>query len=143
LEKKKFRTVISPIRFQKELISFSSLFLRVLSHPCYCSVTANPGATPPMVSGREKPMSAKRTTVLLAVFYWASGTARLHGHFFPFAVMYQFRPKTTQDQLFQTERAFLQQKNVGFPRWRIEGGSRKRASYSEILERHRRHTLQA
>jgi hypothetical protein len=29
------------------------------------------------------------------------------------------------------------------PRWWLEGGSRKRASYSEILERHRRHTLQA
>jgi hypothetical protein len=27
--------------------------------------------------------------------------------------------------------------------WRLEGGSRKRASYSEILERHWRHTLQA
>jgi hypothetical protein len=29
------------------------------------------------------------------------------------------------------------------PRWRLEGGSRKRASYSEILERRWRHTLQA
>jgi hypothetical protein len=29
------------------------------------------------------------------------------------------------------------------PRWRLEGGSRKRASYSEILERPWRHTLQA
>jgi hypothetical protein len=29
------------------------------------------------------------------------------------------------------------------PRWQLEGGSRKRASYSEILERHWRHTLQA
>jgi hypothetical protein len=28
-------------------------------------------------------------------------------------------------------------------RWWLEGGSRKQASYSEILERHRRHTLQA
>jgi hypothetical protein len=28
-------------------------------------------------------------------------------------------------------------------RWRLEGGSRKRASYSEILERRWRHTLQA
>jgi hypothetical protein len=30
-----------------------------------------------------------------------------------------------------------------FPRWRLEGGSRKRASYSEIMERRWRHTLQA
>jgi hypothetical protein len=33
-------------------------------------------------------------------------------------------------------------KNVDFwwiPRWQLEGGSRKRASYSEILERQRRH----
>jgi hypothetical protein len=29
------------------------------------------------------------------------------------------------------------------PRWRLEVGSRKRASYSEILERRWRHTLQA
>jgi hypothetical protein len=29
------------------------------------------------------------------------------------------------------------------PRWQLEGGSRKRASYSEILERRQRHTLQA
>jgi hypothetical protein len=29
------------------------------------------------------------------------------------------------------------------PRWWLEGGSRKHASYSEILERHWRHTLQA
>jgi septal ring factor EnvC (AmiA/AmiB activator) len=29
------------------------------------------------------------------------------------------------------------------PRWRLEGGSRKRASYTEILELCRRHTLQA
>jgi hypothetical protein len=29
------------------------------------------------------------------------------------------------------------------PRWWLEGGSRKRASYSEILERRRRHILQA
>jgi hypothetical protein len=28
-------------------------------------------------------------------------------------------------------------------RWQVEGGSRKRASYSEILERCWRHTLQA
>jgi hypothetical protein len=31
----------------------------------------------------------------------------------------------------------------GIPRWWLEGGSRKRASYSEILERCWRHTLQA
>jgi hypothetical protein len=31
----------------------------------------------------------------------------------------------------------------GIPRWWLEGRSRKRASYSEILERHWRHTLQA
>jgi hypothetical protein len=31
----------------------------------------------------------------------------------------------------------------GFSRWRLEGGSRKWASYSEILERRWRHTLQA
>jgi hypothetical protein len=34
-------------------------------------------------------------------------------------------------------------KKKEIPRWRLEGGSRKRASYSEILERHWRHTLQA
>jgi hypothetical protein len=28
-------------------------------------------------------------------------------------------------------------------RWWLQGGSRKRASYSEILERRQRHTLQA
>jgi hypothetical protein len=28
------------------------------------------------------------------------------------------------------------------PRWQLEGGRRKHASYSEILERHWRHTLQ-
>jgi hypothetical protein len=27
----------------------------------------------------------------------------------------------------------------GIPRWQLDGGSRKRASYSEILERHWRH----
>jgi hypothetical protein len=29
------------------------------------------------------------------------------------------------------------------PKWQLEGGNRKHASYSEILERHWRHTLQA
>jgi hypothetical protein len=29
---------------------------------------------------------------------------------------------------------------LAIPRWRLEGGSRNRASYSEILERHWRHT---
>jgi hypothetical protein len=29
------------------------------------------------------------------------------------------------------------------PRWRLEGGSRKHASYSEMLEKRWRHTLQA
>jgi hypothetical protein len=31
----------------------------------------------------------------------------------------------------------------GKPRWQLEGGSRKCASYSEILEKRWRHTLQA
>jgi hypothetical protein len=31
----------------------------------------------------------------------------------------------------------------GIPRWWLEVGSRKRPSYSEILERRWRHTLQA
>jgi hypothetical protein len=31
----------------------------------------------------------------------------------------------------------------GIAGWQLEGGSRKRASYSDILERHWRHTLQA
>jgi hypothetical protein len=31
----------------------------------------------------------------------------------------------------------------GIPRWQLEGGSRKQASYSETLERRWRHTLQA
>jgi hypothetical protein len=31
----------------------------------------------------------------------------------------------------------------GIPRWHLEGGSRKQASYSEILERCWKHTLQA
>jgi hypothetical protein len=35
------------------------------------------------------------------------------------------------------------EKGEFFPRWWLEGGSRKHASYSEILERHWRHTLQA
>jgi hypothetical protein len=34
-------------------------------------------------------------------------------------------------------------KKEKIPRWWLEGGSRKRASYSEILERRWRHTLQA
>jgi hypothetical protein len=42
------------------------------------------------------------------------------------------------------ESGFHRQKEVGeILRWQIEGGSRKRASYSEILERRWRHTLQA
>jgi hypothetical protein len=32
---------------------------------------------------------------------------------------------------------------VEIPRWRLEVGSRKRPSYSEILERRWRHTMQA
>jgi hypothetical protein len=31
----------------------------------------------------------------------------------------------------------------GIPRWRLEVGSRKQPSYSEILEKRWRHTLQA
>jgi hypothetical protein len=39
--------------------------------------------------------------------------------------------------------ARVQRKEPGIPRWRLEVGSRKRPSYSEILERRWRHTLQA
>jgi hypothetical protein len=39
--------------------------------------------------------------------------------------------------------AHLKKYRRQIPRWRLEGGSRKRASYSEILERCWRHTLQA
>jgi hypothetical protein len=35
------------------------------------------------------------------------------------------------------------QEGGGIPRWQLEGGGRKRASYSEILERCWRHNLQA
>jgi exonuclease III len=39
---------------------------------------------------------------------------------------------------------FMLIKGTGLiPRWQLDGGSRKRASYSEILERRWRHTLQA
>jgi hypothetical protein len=45
---------------------------------------------------------------------------------------------------FGRKRMFIRSGNMGrIPRWRLEVGSRKRASYSEILERHWRHTLQA
>jgi hypothetical protein len=39
----------------------------------------------------------------------------------------------------------LQEKLIleGIPRWQLEGGNRKPASYSEILERSWRHTLQS
>jgi hypothetical protein len=37
----------------------------------------------------------------------------------------------------------VKEKERGIPRWQLEGGSRKHASYSEILERHWRNTLQA
>jgi hypothetical protein len=37
----------------------------------------------------------------------------------------------------------LKSSGEGIPRWRLEVGSRKRPSYSEILERRWRHTLQA
>jgi hypothetical protein len=41
------------------------------------------------------------------------------------------------------QREILEIKIEGFPRWQLEGGRRKHASYCEILERHWRHTLQA
>jgi hypothetical protein len=37
----------------------------------------------------------------------------------------------------------IEKSTLGIPRWRLEVGSRKRASYSEILEKRWRHTLQA
>jgi hypothetical protein len=37
----------------------------------------------------------------------------------------------------------VEKRTGGIPRWRLEGGSRKCASYSEILEKCWRHTLQA
>jgi hypothetical protein len=43
----------------------------------------------------------------------------------------------------ETKEDIRRWKDQWIPRWRLEGGSRKRASYSEILERHWRHTLQA
>jgi hypothetical protein len=42
--------------------------------------------------------------------------------------------------LFKNEYGAL---HLGIPRWWLEGGSRKRDSYSEILEKHWRHTFQA
>jgi hypothetical protein len=41
------------------------------------------------------------------------------------------------------KRKLKKKKQGGIPRWRLEVGSRKRSSYSEILERLWRHTLQA
>jgi hypothetical protein len=43
----------------------------------------------------------------------------------------------------QFKKIFFKKSFPEIPRWGLEGGSRKRASYSEILERHWRHTLQA
>jgi hypothetical protein len=40
-------------------------------------------------------------------------------------------------------RSYLEKTLHRIPRWRLEVGSRKRPSYSEILERRWRHTLQA
>jgi hypothetical protein len=37
----------------------------------------------------------------------------------------------------------IRKRKVEIPRWQLEGGSRKHASYSEILERCWRHTLLA
>jgi TfoX/Sxy family transcriptional regulator of competence genes len=63
-----------------------------------------------------------------------------------------------KENMISRETASVQFKNLGgergrkqtykktdseIPRWRLEGGSRKRASYSEILERCWRHPLQA
>jgi hypothetical protein len=42
-----------------------------------------------------------------------------------------------------TEEINCRKAYYGIPRWWLEGGSRKRPSYSEILERHWRHILQA
>jgi hypothetical protein len=39
--------------------------------------------------------------------------------------------------------ATIKNTTTQIPRWRLEVGSRKRPSYSEILERRWRHTLQA
>jgi hypothetical protein len=39
--------------------------------------------------------------------------------------------------------AIFKEKKRIFPRWWLEGGNRKHASYSEILDRCWRHTLQA
>jgi hypothetical protein len=46
-------------------------------------------------------------------------------------------PLTLQEELPNIK------KRTGIPRWRLEGRCRKLASYSEILERHWRNTLQA
>jgi hypothetical protein len=48
-------------------------------------------------------------------------------------------------RMISEQRNVVQKRIVscGIPRWRLEVGSRKRASYSVILERRWRHTLQA
>jgi hypothetical protein len=54
----------------------------------------------------------------------------------------QIKP-TLRVHLTSVGKATIKNANKGIPRWRLEGGSRKRASYSEILERRWSHTLQA
>jgi hypothetical protein len=45
--------------------------------------------------------------------------------------------------LVNIARPCLKMEGSRIPRWQLEGGSRKCASYSEILERRWRHTVQA
>jgi hypothetical protein len=64
----------------------------------------------------------------------------------------QANPKTSRREIvkirakineIETRKKIIQRINEAIPRWRLEGGSRKCVSYSEILERRWRHTLQA
>jgi hypothetical protein len=55
----------------------------------------------------------------------------------------QNNQKTNKDTTIMAAKRKVKEKERGIPRWQLEGRSRKHASYSEILERCGRHTLQA
>jgi hypothetical protein len=74
---------------------------------------------------------------------WNTAKAVLRGKFIAMSA-YIKRTKRSQINDLMLHLKFIEKRRIRrIPRWQLEGGSKKRASYSEILERCQRHTLQA
>jgi hypothetical protein len=96
--------------------------------------------------GRKKKIFSYNVNLPLGLLFASNKCLRALLLFLIFRNRFVLEEKGDKELSFSSQTIKLHTLNMyrgGIPRWRLEVGSRKRASYSEILERCWRHTLQA